>query len=156
MRSIYREISSNKRRMQKTFAELIGNESFDPDQPEAQQIANNTGSTLYQVDEDLRKICENTEFMTCPKCQRGNLRVKPTRHDTFFIACTAYPRCKNNMSMPQRGIRRINAMENELCPSCTKKYGSPVKRLRVEFDRRYLNENFSNLEQLTEIRQILE
>ena len=84
--------------------------------------------------------------MRCPKCKSGSLRVKATRYDTLFVACTGFPSCKNTMSIPQRGITDLQLLE-KTCKSCSSPR-LPVNKLQVSFDKEIMDENIARLEVL--------
>ena len=67
-------------------------------------LARNQGAQGFKVATSLQKMAEDTEFMDCPSCKQGRMRLKATRFDTLFIACTNYPSCKNTMSFPKSGV----------------------------------------------------
>ena len=77
----------------------------------------NIGKELIGAQDELRAIekIENT-LMQCPKCKKGNLAItysrKTRRH---FIACDAYPECKNTFSLPPNGVIKKTG---KLCEEC--------------------------------------
>lgn len=89
--------------MQQQFAQLMGNETWN--------TGNNEGSKFYKVNEDLKMLAENTTFMGCPTCKKGHLKIKATRNDTLFIACTNFPSCKQTMSLPNKAIKNVQLLE---------------------------------------------
>ncbi len=58
---------------------------------------------------------ENT-LMQCPKCKKGDLAITYSKKNRKqFIACNAYPDCKNTFSLPPNGIiKRVN----KTCEHC--------------------------------------
>lgn len=42
------------------------------------------------------------------------LRIKPTKFETLFIACSGFPMCKIAMGMP-KGILDFKKIENSTC-----------------------------------------
>jgi DNA topoisomerase-1 len=75
------------------------------------------GKELLEAQTELRaqQKVENT-LMQCPKCKKGNLAItysrKTRRH---FIACDAYPDCKNTFSLPPNGTIK---KANKVCEHC--------------------------------------
>jgi DNA topoisomerase I len=75
------------------------------------------GEELIEATDSFRKQQkkENT-IIQCPKCKKGNLAItyskKTRRH---FIACDAYPDCKNTFSLPPNGIIKKT---DKLCEEC--------------------------------------
>ncbi|MBI2044274.1 DNA topoisomerase I [Candidatus Pacearchaeota archaeon] len=71
---------------------------------------NQIGKELLEANVQLyeQRKKENT-LNPCPLCNKGNLIItysKKTRR--FFIACTAYPECKNTYSLPPGMIKKAN------------------------------------------------
>ncbi len=60
---------------------------------------------------------ENT-LTKCPKCNRGDLAINYSKKNRrFFVACNAYPDCKNTYSLPQNGvIKKIEPAK--ICEEC--------------------------------------
>ncbi|MCA9487919.1 MAG: topoisomerase DNA-binding C4 zinc finger domain-containing protein, partial [Nanoarchaeota archaeon] len=75
------------------------------------------GDELMNAQEKQREIekKENT-LIQCPKCKKGNLAITYSpKNKRFFIACDAYPECKNTFSLPPRGtIKRTE----KSCDKC--------------------------------------
>ncbi len=62
-----------------------------------------------------RQKIEN-QIMTCPKCKKGHLAItysKKTKR--FFIACDAYPDCKNTFPLPPNGVIKKT---DKVCEEC--------------------------------------
>ena len=78
---------------------------------------NKIGAELMDAQEEQRAIekKENT-LIQCPKCKKGNLAITYSRKTRRqFIACDAYPECKNTFSLPPNGIiKRVD----KICESC--------------------------------------
>ena len=78
---------------------------------------NKIGEELMGAQEEQRAIekKENT-LIQCPKCKKGNLAITYSRKNRKqFIACDAYPACKNTFSLPPGGlIKRVD----KICESC--------------------------------------
>jgi DNA topoisomerase I len=77
----------------------------------------NIGKELLnaQTKQREQQKIENT-LIQCPKCKKGNLAITYSRKNRkHFIACDAYPECKNTFSLPPNGIiKRVN----KLCEKC--------------------------------------
>ncbi|MFH1431518.1 MAG: DNA topoisomerase I, partial [Nanoarchaeota archaeon] len=75
------------------------------------------GKELTSAQEEQRAIekKENT-LIQCPKCQKGNLAITYSRKNRKqFIACDAYPECKNTFSLPPGGLIKRT---DKVCESC--------------------------------------
>jgi DNA topoisomerase-1 len=63
------------------------------------------GRELLQANEELREQQrEENKLNSCPVCKKGHLKItysKKTRR--YFVACDAYPDCKNTYSLPPNG-----------------------------------------------------
>ena len=75
------------------------------------------GNELMDATQKLREQekIENT-LLPCPKCGKGNLVIiysKKTRK--HFIACNAYPECKNTFSLPPNGVIKKT---DKICEEC--------------------------------------
>ncbi|MDO8508741.1 MAG: DNA topoisomerase I [Nanoarchaeota archaeon] len=75
------------------------------------------GNKLKEGITDLRKEeQENNTLLQCPTCKQGSLRViysKKTRR--YFIACSAYPNCRQTYSLPPNSLIKKS---DKNCPSC--------------------------------------
>jgi DNA topoisomerase I len=75
------------------------------------------GRELLQANEELREQQrEENKLNLCPVCKKGNLKItysKKTRR--YFVACDAYPECKNTYSLPPNGS--IKKTE-KICEHC--------------------------------------
>ena len=92
----------------------MGNESFDP-----KDVESNKGTQDYQSMEGKKQLIDDTEFMACPKCKNGKLRIKVSRYGSFFVACTAFPSCKHTQfNLPKKGIISAKVSKTE-CESCS-------------------------------------
>ena len=79
---------------------------------------NKIGQELLNANDELiaQQKIENI-LVQCPKCQKGDLAItysKKTRRN--FIACNAYPECKNTYSLPPNGV--IKKAE-KICEQCS-------------------------------------
>ncbi|MEK6844822.1 MAG: DNA topoisomerase, partial [Nanoarchaeota archaeon] len=61
---------------------------------------------------------ENT-LIKCPKCKNGDLAINYSKKNRrFFVACNAYPDCKNTYSLPPNGvIKKIEPAK--ICEECS-------------------------------------
>lgn len=77
----------------------------------------NIGEELISAEMQVReKEKEENKLIPCPKCQKGFLAITYSRKTRRqFIACNAYPECKNTFSLPPNGI--IKKTE-KLCETC--------------------------------------
>jgi len=56
------------------------------------------------------------QIMKCNKCNNGNLGIMYSKKNKrFFIACNAYPNCKNTFSLPPNGVIKRT---NKVCSEC--------------------------------------
>lgn len=81
------------------------------------QKENKIGEELLQAQTELREMeqKENT-LVQCPKCKKGDLRITYSKKNRkFFVACSAYPECKNTYSLPPYGILKKT---DKLCEEC--------------------------------------
>ena len=84
---------------------------------EFKQKENAIGEELMKAQEKQRELekKENT-LCICPKCQKGNLAITYSRKTRrSFIACDAYPECKNTYSLPPRGTIKKTGKNCEKC-----------------------------------------
>ncbi|MEK6911119.1 MAG: DNA topoisomerase I [Nanoarchaeota archaeon] len=67
--------------------------------------------------QDLRKEQnEQNELILCPTCKNGKLRILFNRKSRrYFIACSAYPACKQTFSLPPNAL--IKKADNKICPA---------------------------------------
>jgi len=78
-----------------------------------QEIGNElvTATTAYR---EQQKI-EN-QIMLCPKCKKGHLAITYSKKNRkHFIACNAYPDCRNTFSLPPHGIIKKT---DKICEDC--------------------------------------
>jgi len=75
------------------------------------------GQELMIAELQLReKQKEENKLNICPKCGKGNLAItysRKTRRN--FIACNAYPECKNTYSLPPNGVIKKT---DKVCEEC--------------------------------------
>ena len=56
-------------------------------------------------------------IMPCKKCNKGNLSITYSKKNRkHFIACDAYPNCKNTFSLPPNGVIKRT---DQICEECT-------------------------------------
>ena len=66
------------------------------------------------------------EIMTCGKCGKGKLRIKyGKKFRRHFVACDAYPDCKNTFSLPPNTMIKTS---DKICGSCSWKMLKSLKR----------------------------
>lgn len=75
------------------------------------------GKELKEGIIDLRlKEQENNTLIQCPTCKQGSLRILYSRKiGKYFIACSAYPNCKQTYNLPPNALIKKS---DKLCPSC--------------------------------------
>lgn len=77
----------------------------------------NIGKELIEANIEFREQQKiENQLMTCPKCKKGHLAInysKKTRR--YFVACDAYPDCKNTYSLPPNGIIKKTEKTCEEC-----------------------------------------
>ncbi len=81
------------------------------------------GKELVKANNHIREKERQENTLTeCPKCKKGNLRILYNRKSKrYFIACSAYPNCKNTFSLPPNGLMKPSLdkeSNNELCKEC--------------------------------------
>ena len=75
------------------------------------------GKELIDANQKLRQQeKEENKLNICPKCKKGNLGITYSRKTKrYFVACDAYPECRNTFSLPPNGsIKRTN----KICEEC--------------------------------------
>ncbi len=66
--------------------------------------------------EHFEKEKQENKLNKCPVCKKGNLGITYSRKTRrFFIACDAYPKCKNTYSLPPNGSFKKT---DKICESC--------------------------------------
>jgi DNA topoisomerase-1 len=71
------------------------------------------GKALGEATRETRE--KESHVGPCDKCKKGNLRLMYSRKfKTRFVACDAYPKCRNTFSLPM-GLPKVT--ENN-CPEC--------------------------------------
>jgi DNA topoisomerase-1 len=88
------------------------------------------GKELLVAELELReKKKEENTLNVCPKCKKGNLGITYSRKTRRqFVACDAYPDCKNTYSLPPNGVI---TKTDKVCEEC----GFP-KLMRLSKGRR--------------------
>ncbi len=79
---------------------------------------NKIGEELLDSSDTLREQKrEENKFQTiCPLCKKGNLAVSYSKKTKrYFVACSAYPDCKNTYSLPPNGLAKKS---DEFCNEC--------------------------------------
>jgi len=75
------------------------------------------GKQLIKATESLYKQQEEDSKLgiKCPKCKKGELLIKYTpKYKRYFVACSAYPKCKTTFSLPPGFIKQTY----KKCESC--------------------------------------
>lgn len=82
-----------------------------------EKYENKIGSELMNAQDKQRKIeKEENKLIKCPKCDSGDLAITYSpKNKKFFIACNAYPKCKNTYSLPPYGSIKKVEKDCEVC-----------------------------------------
>lgn len=74
------------------------------------------GEELIEGVDETRAIeREQAKIMPCPACKKGFLVIRKNRMGQQFLACDAYPECRQTFSLPHYAfIQKVN----ENCPEC--------------------------------------
>ena len=77
----------------------------------------NIGKELLEGLEELRKEeQESNTIIECPKCKKGKLRILFSRKTKRqFVACSAYPECRNTYTLPPNSLVRKT---DKVCEEC--------------------------------------
>ena len=75
------------------------------------------GKELLKANVDMReKMKEENALNVCPLCNKGNLSITYSKKNRrFFIACNAYPNCKNTYSLPPNSLMKKAGKNCEEC-----------------------------------------
>jgi DNA topoisomerase I len=75
------------------------------------------GEELIEAQQKLRKQEQKENTLNlCPECKQGNLRITYSpKNKKHFIACSAYPKCKNTYSLPPYGAIKPTGKDCEKC-----------------------------------------
>jgi len=75
------------------------------------------GKELVQANlEYIEKEREENKLNVCPVCKKGNLAVTYSRKNRrFFVACNAYPECRNTYSLPPNSAIKKT---DKICEKC--------------------------------------
>jgi len=107
------EISESKKDIYKEERKVIdeAKEAITKITTHFKEHNNKIGSELMEANSELieQKRKENT-LMQCPKCKKGNLAINYSKKNRkYFVACNAYPECKNTYSLPPNGnIKKLD------------------------------------------------
>jgi len=76
------------------------------------------GSELIDANIKFREQQKiENQLLECPKCKKGHLGITYSKKNRrFFVACNAYPDCKNTFSLPPNGIIK---KVDKVCEECT-------------------------------------
>ena len=75
------------------------------------------GKKIIQAQDKFREQQKiENKLMQCPKCKKGDLAITYSpRFKRSFIACDAYPECRNTFSLPPGGtIKKVK----KVCEKC--------------------------------------
>jgi len=76
------------------------------------------GKELIKANEALyaQEAEDNNLHIKCPSCKKGEITIKYTpRFKSFFLACTAYPECRQTFPLPSQSV--IKKTE-KVCEDC--------------------------------------
>ncbi len=75
------------------------------------------GKELAEGIKDHRKMeQESNTLITCPTCKQGNLRILYSKKvGKYFIACSAYPNCKQTYNLPPNSLIKKSEKRCEAC-----------------------------------------
>lgn len=75
------------------------------------------GSELVDANIKFREQQKiENQLIKCPKCNKGHLGITYSKKNRrFFVACNAYPECKNTFSLPPNGIIKKT---DKVCEEC--------------------------------------
>ena len=75
------------------------------------------GNELVNAQEkQIEKEREDNKLIQCPKCKKGDLAITYSKKNRkFFVACNAYPECKNTYSLPPYGTIKQVGKNCEHC-----------------------------------------
>lgn len=75
------------------------------------------GNELVNAQEEQReKEKEENKLIQCPVCKKGDLAITYSpKNRKFFVACNAYPECKNTYSLPPYGNIKQVGKDCEHC-----------------------------------------
>ncbi len=76
------------------------------------------GKELLQANEELYKqeAEDNNLHIKCPSCKKGEITIKYTpRFKSYFLACTAYPNCKQTFPLPSQSLIKKT---DKICDYC--------------------------------------
>ena len=65
---------------------------------------------------EAKIIQESNTIIECPKCKKGKLRILFSRKTKRqFVACSAYPECRNTYTLPPNSLVRKT---DKVCEEC--------------------------------------
>ncbi len=76
------------------------------------------GKELIEANKALyeQEAEDNNLHILCPSCKKGEITIKYTpRFKSYFLACTAYPNCKQTFPLPSQSIIKKTGKK---CPNC--------------------------------------
>ncbi|MBI2043376.1 DNA topoisomerase I [Candidatus Pacearchaeota archaeon] len=75
------------------------------------------GKELVSANDNLTQMKREENILSlCPACKKGNLIINYSKKNRrFFIACNAYPDCKNTYSVPPNSLIKNSGKQCEKC-----------------------------------------
>jgi DNA topoisomerase-1 len=75
------------------------------------------GKELVSAETQIREIQrEENKLITCPVCKKGTLAITYSKKNRrYFVACNAYPECRNTYSLPPNSLIKKS---DKLCEEC--------------------------------------
>ena len=75
------------------------------------------GKELVSAETELReKEREENKLTLCPVCKKGTLTITYSKKNRrYFVACNAYPECRNTYSLPPNGLIKKS---DKVCEEC--------------------------------------
>lgn len=111
--------SEKKERLEKEESKILKEakkqiESISKDFKKEQNLI---GQELLQANIKFREKQQiENRLRECQKCKKGYLTIKYSRKTKrYFVACDAYPDCKNTFTLPPRGLMKPAKKECEEC-----------------------------------------
>jgi DNA topoisomerase-1 len=75
------------------------------------------GNELMNAENEIQKQNrEENKLTTCPVCKKGTLAITYSRKNRrYFVACNAYPECRNTYSLPPNSLIKKS---DKVCEEC--------------------------------------
>lgn len=72
------------------------------------------GGSLLEATRETNRIANTVG--ECPKCKEGKLMIRRARKfKSYFVGCSAYPKCNNLYSLPSQGLIKTTDRKCEAC-----------------------------------------